>query len=132
MPDELLSMAQRYEAHKQKMQEERANGTYRPRGGGRGRRREEGVYLCMDGVPWSQSGKLKGPVQNTFKVPKTWTTDVVYFTGDFNQPDSAIQSSLKVVLTERQLVHYFFMWLERIKEILFFIVLSLNTCEYNE
>lgn len=107
MPDELLSMAQRYEAHKQKMQEERANGTYRPRGGGRGRRREEGVYLCMDGVPWSQSGKLKGPVQNTFKVPKTWTTDVVYFTGDFNQPDSAIQSSLKVVLTERQLVHYF-------------------------
>lgn len=108
MPDELLSMAQRYEAHKQKMQEERANGTYRPRGGGRGRRREEGVYLCMDGVPWSQSGKLKGPVQNTFKVPKTWTTDVVYFTGDFNQPDSAIQSSLKVVLTERQLVHFFF------------------------
>lgn len=51
VPDELLSMARRYEAHKQKMQEERANGTYRPRGGGRGRRREEGVYLCMDGVP---------------------------------------------------------------------------------
>lgn len=55
VPDELLSMARRYEAHKQKMQEERANGTYRPRGGGRGRRREEGVYLCMDGVPWCQS-----------------------------------------------------------------------------
>ncbi|XP_062570833.1 probable ATP-dependent RNA helicase DDX43 [Saccostrea cucullata] len=51
VPDELASMAERYEAHKQKLNEERANGIFRPRGGGRGRRREEGVYLCMDGVP---------------------------------------------------------------------------------